>query len=114
MNRSEHAIVVTVVWAGLLAGCGDPAGMSGASSVGAEPRTISPAYAPAINPTWTHRPRAGQEGSLRRESRRPLIVSLGLRTSTGELLAIAASVIHVTVLAVALNRILGVRQPLWS
>jgi CBS-domain-containing membrane protein len=43
-----------------------------------------------------------------------LIVSLGLLTSTGELLAIAAGVILVTVLAVALNRVLGVRQPFWS
>jgi CBS-domain-containing membrane protein len=43
-----------------------------------------------------------------------LIVSLGLLTSTGELLAIAAGVVLVTVLAVALNRVLGVRQPFWS
>ncbi|MBB4912732.1 HPP family protein [Actinophytocola algeriensis] len=43
-----------------------------------------------------------------------LIVSLGLLTSTSELLAIAAGVVLVTVLAVALNRVLGVRQPIWS
>jgi len=42
-----------------------------------------------------------------------LIISLGLLTSTRELLAIAAGVLLVTVLGVALNRLLGVRQPLW-
>ncbi|TQM79361.1 HPP family protein [Saccharothrix saharensis] len=42
-----------------------------------------------------------------------LIVSLGLLTSTRELLAIAAGVLLVTVLGVALNRLLGVGQPLW-
>jgi CBS-domain-containing membrane protein len=43
-----------------------------------------------------------------------LIVSLGLLTSTSELLAIAAGVVLVTVLSVALNRVLGVRQPFWA
>jgi CBS-domain-containing membrane protein len=43
-----------------------------------------------------------------------LIITLGLLTSAGELLAIALAVVLVTVLSVALNRILGVRQPLWS
>lgn len=43
-----------------------------------------------------------------------LIVSLGLLTSPGELLAIAGAVVLTTVLGVALNRALGVRQPLWS
>lgn len=42
-----------------------------------------------------------------------LIVSLGLLTSAGELLAIAVGVVLVTVFAVACNRALGVRQPLW-
>lgn len=43
-----------------------------------------------------------------------LIVSLGLLTSAGELIAIAFSVVLVTVVGVGLNRLLGVRQPLWS
>ncbi len=43
-----------------------------------------------------------------------LIVSLGLLTSATELLAIAAAVVLVTVLGVTLNRLLRVRQPLWS
>jgi CBS-domain-containing membrane protein len=43
-----------------------------------------------------------------------LIVSLGLLTSAGELLAVAVSVVLVTVVGVGLNRLLGVRQPLWS
>lgn len=43
-----------------------------------------------------------------------LIVSLGLLTAPAELLAIAAGVVLVTVLSVALNRLLGVRQPLWA
>jgi CBS-domain-containing membrane protein len=43
-----------------------------------------------------------------------LIVSLGLLTSPAQLLAIAVGVLLVTVLSVALNRLLGVRQPLWS
>ena len=43
-----------------------------------------------------------------------LIVSLGFLTSASELLAIAVAVVLTTVLAVALNRMLGVRQPLWS
>lgn len=50
MNRSECAIAVTVVLAGLLAACGEPAGTSVASSVAAVPRTISPTYAPAVRP----------------------------------------------------------------
>jgi CBS-domain-containing membrane protein len=43
-----------------------------------------------------------------------LIVSLGLLSSPTELLSIAVGVLLLTVLAVALNRLLGVRQPLWS
>lgn len=43
-----------------------------------------------------------------------LIISLGLLTSAGELLVLAAGVLLVTVASVALNRVLGVRQPLWS
>jgi hypothetical protein len=50
MNRSECAIAVTVVLAGLLAACGEPAGTSVASSVAAVPRTIPPTYAPAVRP----------------------------------------------------------------
>lgn len=42
-----------------------------------------------------------------------LIISLGLLTSASELLSIAAAVALVAVLGVALNRIYGVRQPLW-
>ncbi|MEV1117960.1 HPP family protein [Actinosynnema sp. NPDC049800] len=42
-----------------------------------------------------------------------LIISLGLLTPTRELLAIAAGVLLATVLGVALNRLLGVGQPLW-
>ncbi len=43
-----------------------------------------------------------------------LIVSLGLLTAPAELLAIAVGVVLVTVLGVAINRLLGVRQPLWT
>jgi CBS-domain-containing membrane protein len=43
-----------------------------------------------------------------------LIVSLGLLTSAAELFAIAVGVVLVTVVGVALNRLFGVRQPLWS
>jgi CBS-domain-containing membrane protein len=43
-----------------------------------------------------------------------LIVSLGLLTSATEMLAIAVAVVLLTVLSVALNRLLGVAQPLWS
>ena len=42
-----------------------------------------------------------------------LIVSLGILTSAVELLTMAAAVVLVTVLAVALSRLLGVRLPLW-
>jgi CBS-domain-containing membrane protein len=43
-----------------------------------------------------------------------LIVSLGLLTTVPQLLAVGAAVVLTTVLAVALNRLLGVHQPLWS
>jgi CBS-domain-containing membrane protein len=43
-----------------------------------------------------------------------LIVSLGLLTSAGELLAIAVAVVLVTVVGVVLNRLFRVRQPWWS
>ena len=43
-----------------------------------------------------------------------LLVSLGLLTSASELLSVAAGVVLVTVLAVALNRLLGTPQPLWD
>ncbi|WP_369055582.1 HPP family protein [Kineococcus terrestris] len=42
-----------------------------------------------------------------------LLVSLGLLTSATELMSVVAGVVLVTALAVALNRALGVRQPLW-
>jgi len=42
-----------------------------------------------------------------------LIVSLGILTSAAELLTMAAAVVLVTVLAVAISRLLGVRLPLW-
>ena len=43
-----------------------------------------------------------------------LIVSLGILTSMSELVSMAAAVVLVTVLGVALNRLLGVRQALWA
>ncbi len=43
-----------------------------------------------------------------------LIVSLGILTSTAELVTMALAVLLVTVLGVALNRLLGVRQPVWT
>lgn len=43
-----------------------------------------------------------------------LIISLGLLTSASELASVAAAVVLVTVLGVGVNRLLGVRQPLWS
>ena len=43
-----------------------------------------------------------------------LIVSLGILTSVSELVSMAAAVVLVTVLGVVLNRLLGVRQPLWA
>lgn len=43
-----------------------------------------------------------------------LIVSLGLLTSPTELLAIAGGVALLTVVSVALNRVLGLRQPWWG
>ncbi|KOT37823.1 hypothetical protein ADK41_17570 [Streptomyces caelestis] len=42
-----------------------------------------------------------------------LIVSLGILTSATELLTMALAVVLVTVLGLALNRLLGVRQPVW-
>ncbi|MCC9737979.1 HPP family protein [Streptomyces sp. MNU89] len=43
-----------------------------------------------------------------------LIVSLGLLTSASELVTMALSIVLLTVLGVALNRLFGVRQPLWT
>lgn len=42
-----------------------------------------------------------------------LVVSLGILTSAGELTAMAAAVVLVTVLSVAVDRVLGVPQPVW-
>ncbi|MGK5498132.1 HPP family protein [Streptomyces sp. URMC 125] len=42
-----------------------------------------------------------------------LIISLGILTSASELLAMALAVVLVTVLGLALNRLLAVRQPVW-
>lgn len=43
-----------------------------------------------------------------------LIVSLGILTSASELLTMALAVVLVTALGLALNRLLGVRQPVWK
>ncbi|RJK97586.1 HPP family protein [Vallicoccus soli] len=43
-----------------------------------------------------------------------LIVSLGILTSAAELVAMGGAVVLVTVLGVALNRLLGTPQPLWD
>jgi hypothetical protein len=51
MNRSERAAAVAVVLAGLLAACGESTGTgTGAVSKTVAPKTISPTYAPAIDP----------------------------------------------------------------
>lgn len=47
-------------------------------------------------------------------SDRAPIVSLGVLTVAADLVIMALAVVLVTVLGVALNRLFGVRQPVWA